>query len=59
VAVAEALVLAERAGVDRATAYEVFAGSAVGAPFVNYKRAAFVSPESTPPAFSLELARRT
>jgi 3-hydroxyisobutyrate dehydrogenase-like beta-hydroxyacid dehydrogenase len=58
VALAEALVLAESAGVDRATAYDVFAGSAVGAPFVNYKRAAFVSPESTPPAFSFELAQK-
>jgi 3-hydroxyisobutyrate dehydrogenase-like beta-hydroxyacid dehydrogenase len=58
VAIAEALVLAEAAGVERAAAYEVFAGSAVGAPFVQYKRSAFLSPESTPPAFSLELAQK-
>jgi 3-hydroxyisobutyrate dehydrogenase-like beta-hydroxyacid dehydrogenase len=58
VALAEALVLAEAAGVDRAAAYDVFAGSAVGAPFVQYKRAAFVDPESTPPAFSFELAQK-
>jgi 3-hydroxyisobutyrate dehydrogenase/2-hydroxy-3-oxopropionate reductase len=36
--VSEALVLAERAGVDRAAAYEVFMASAIGAPYVQYKR---------------------
>jgi len=56
--VAEALVLAERAGVDRATAYEVFMASAIGAPFVQYKRDAFVSPETAPVAFALELAAK-
>lgn len=58
VAVAEALVLAEAAGVDRARAYDVFAGGAAGAPFVQYKRNAFVDPESTPPAFTLTLAQK-
>lgn len=56
--VAEALVLAERAGVDRATAYEVFMASAIGAPFVQYKRDAFVSPETAPVAFALGLAAK-
>ena len=56
--VAEALVLAERAGVDRAAAYEVFAASAIAAPYVGYKQAAFVDPEATPTAFSLELATK-
>ena len=54
--VAEALVLAERAGIDRATAYEVFASSAAGAPFVGYKRDSFVDPDGTPVAFSIDLA---
>jgi 3-hydroxyisobutyrate dehydrogenase-like beta-hydroxyacid dehydrogenase len=54
-ALSEALVLAERAGVPRAAAYEVFAASAVAAPFVLYKRGAFTDPEHTPPAFSLDL----
>lgn len=58
VALAEALVLAEGAGVDRAAAYDVFAGGAAGAPFVQYKRSAFVDPESVPPAFSLALAEK-
>ena len=56
--VSEALVLAERAGVDRALAYEVFATSAVGAPYLGYKRDAFVDPESSPVAFSLGLAAK-
>jgi 3-hydroxyisobutyrate dehydrogenase/2-hydroxy-3-oxopropionate reductase len=57
-AVAEALVLAEAAGVDRAAAYDVFRASAAGAPFVDYKRAAFLEPESTPTAFALDLAAK-
>jgi 3-hydroxyisobutyrate dehydrogenase-like beta-hydroxyacid dehydrogenase len=57
-AVAEALVLAERAGVDRAAAYEVFANGAAGAPFVQYKQQAFLHPESTPVAFSLDLVAK-
>lgn len=58
VAVSEALVLAEAAGVDREAAYDVFAGGAAGAPFVQYKRAAFLSPETTPPAFTFDLAMK-
>jgi 3-hydroxyisobutyrate dehydrogenase-like beta-hydroxyacid dehydrogenase len=55
-ALAEGLVLAEKAGVERSTAYEVFAASAVAAPFVHYKREAFEHPGRPPVAFSLELA---
>lgn len=54
-ALAEALVLAEAAGIERAAAYDVIAASAAGAPFVGYKRAAFIDPEATPVAFSLDL----
>ena len=54
-ALAEGLVLAEAAGIDRALAYDVFAASAAGAPYVGYKRAAFLDPEATPVAFSLDL----
>jgi 3-hydroxyisobutyrate dehydrogenase-like beta-hydroxyacid dehydrogenase len=56
--IAEALVLAESAGVDRTTAYDVFAASTFRSPFVDYKRAAFVDPEATPVAFSIGLARK-
>lgn len=54
VSVSEALVLAEQAGVDREAAYEVIASSAVGSPFVEYKRAAFLDPDGTPTAFAVE-----
>lgn len=57
-ALSEALVLAERGGVDRTAAYDVFAGSAVGAPFVHYKRDAFTDPEHAPVAFSLALVAK-
>lgn len=57
-AVSEALVLAERYGIARALAYDVLAGSAAGAPFVGYKRGAFVEPDGTPVGFSLALARK-
>ena len=54
-ALAEGLVLAEAAAIDRALAYDVIAAGAAGAPYVGYKRAAFVEPETTPVAFSLDL----
>jgi 3-hydroxyisobutyrate dehydrogenase/2-hydroxy-3-oxopropionate reductase len=57
-AVAEGLVLAERAGIDRHAAYQVLAASAAGAPYLGYKKAAFVDPEHTPVAFSLDLAAK-
>lgn len=57
-AVAEALVLAEAAGIRRDLAYDVLAASAAGAPFVGYKRAAFLDPEATPVAFALDLAAK-
>lgn len=58
VALSEALVLAERAGVERAAAYDVVAASAVGAPFVAYKREAFLHPEESPVAFALDLVAK-
>jgi 3-hydroxyisobutyrate dehydrogenase len=54
-ALSESLVLAERAGVDRTAAYEVFASGAAAAPYVLYKRAAFERPDETPVAFRLDL----
>jgi 3-hydroxyisobutyrate dehydrogenase/2-hydroxy-3-oxopropionate reductase len=58
IALSEALVLAEKAGVARSTAYDVFASGAGGAPFVTYKRQAFEHPETTPVAFSLDLVAK-
>jgi 3-hydroxyisobutyrate dehydrogenase-like beta-hydroxyacid dehydrogenase len=57
-AIAEALVLAESAGVDLDAADDVLTASAVGAPFVAYKRDAFLAPETTPAAFALALAEK-
>jgi 3-hydroxyisobutyrate dehydrogenase-like beta-hydroxyacid dehydrogenase len=57
-AVAEGLVLAEAAGIDRALAYDVLTASAAGAPFVGYKRAAFLEPDATPVAFAMDLAAK-
>ncbi|MCA1570220.1 MAG: NAD(P)-dependent oxidoreductase [Chloroflexi bacterium] len=56
--VSEALVLAERAGIDRTLAYDVLASSAAGAPYLDYKRESFVSPDEAPLGFSLDLAAK-
>lgn len=58
VALSEALVLAEKAGVDREIAYQVFSGGAAGAPFVDYKREAYEHPEQAAVAFSLTLVAK-
>jgi len=57
-ALAEGLVLAEAAGVRREAAYDVLAQSAVGAPFVGYKRPSFVDPDATPVMFALDLVAK-
>jgi 3-hydroxyisobutyrate dehydrogenase-like beta-hydroxyacid dehydrogenase len=58
VAISEALVLAEAAGIERADAYEVIAAGALASPFIDYKKAAFLDPDGTPPAFALDLMRK-
>ena len=58
VAVSEALVLAEKAGLDRETAYDIFEAGAAGAPYVKYKREAFLRPGEVPIAFSLDLVAK-
>ena len=57
-AVSEALVLAEAAGIERSRAYEVFANSAIAAPFVHYRQEAFLKPGEVPVAFRMVLARK-
>ena len=57
-ALAEGLVLAEAAGIDRSIAYDVLAASTVRSPYVDYKRAAFIEPETAPVAFALDLAAK-
>jgi 3-hydroxyisobutyrate dehydrogenase-like beta-hydroxyacid dehydrogenase len=55
VGLSEALVLAEKAGVERSAAYDVFAAGAAAAPFVLYKRPAFEDPDNAPLTFTLDL----
>ena len=57
-AVSEALVLAERSGIPRELAYEVFEHSAAAAPMVLYRHDAFLYPEETPPAFAMTLTEK-
>lgn len=58
VSLSEAVVLAEKAGLDREVAYDVFEAGAAGAPYLRYKRSAFLHPEDTPVAFSLDLVAK-
>jgi 3-hydroxyisobutyrate dehydrogenase/2-hydroxy-3-oxopropionate reductase len=51
-------VLAEKAGLDRQTVYDVFEASAVGAPYVKYKARGFLRPGQVPVAFSLGLSAK-
>jgi 3-hydroxyisobutyrate dehydrogenase-like beta-hydroxyacid dehydrogenase len=55
-ALSEALVVAEKAGIERTMAYEVFASSVIAAPFVHYRRAAFERPNEVPVASRLAFA---
>jgi len=55
---AEALVLAERAGIERTAAYEVFLISAIAAPFVAYRQQAFERPGEVAVAFRMVLAEK-
>ena len=55
---AETLMLAERAGIERGRAYDVLASGVLASPFVLYKRGAFLHPESEPVAFTTALMRK-
>ncbi len=56
--VAEALLLAEAAGIDAHTAYDVLATSAVASPFVHFKRRSFLEPETEPVYFTTALMQK-
>jgi 3-hydroxyisobutyrate dehydrogenase-like beta-hydroxyacid dehydrogenase len=53
--VSEALVVAEASGIEREAAYDAIASSVVGSTFVDYKRDAWLDPDGTPTAFTLDL----
>jgi 3-hydroxyisobutyrate dehydrogenase-like beta-hydroxyacid dehydrogenase len=57
-AVAEALIVATADGLDPAVFYDVLESSAVAAPYVSYKREAFLSPATAGVAFPLSLLRK-
>ena len=57
-ALAEAVVLAESAGVATATALDVIAGGAAGAPIVGYRRPQYLDPDGAPVTFTLDLAEK-
>lgn len=57
-AIAEALVLAERSGIERAAAYDVMADSAVASPFLKYKQDAFVNPDDAEQGFTCVLLQK-
>ncbi|MEU6603155.1 NAD(P)-dependent oxidoreductase [Streptomyces flaveolus] len=54
-AVAEAILLGEAAGLEPAALYDVLERSAAGSPFVRAKRAAFLTPDTTPVAAPVSL----
>jgi 3-hydroxyisobutyrate dehydrogenase-like beta-hydroxyacid dehydrogenase len=54
----EGLVVAERAGIEREVAYEIFDNSAIAAPFVHYRREAFEQPGTVPVALRMVLAKK-
>ncbi|MEV4602941.1 NAD(P)-dependent oxidoreductase [Amycolatopsis sp. NPDC049253] len=54
----EVLGTATRAGIDLRTAYDTIGESAVAAPFVRYKRDAFLSETHPPVAFAVDLVRK-
>jgi 3-hydroxyisobutyrate dehydrogenase-like beta-hydroxyacid dehydrogenase len=57
-AVSEALVLAERTGIDRAAAYAVLKESAIASPFVHYKESAFLDPDGADRYFTVSLLQK-
>jgi len=57
-AVSESLVLAERAGIDRADAYDVFCNSAIAAPMVKYRQDNYVNPDTATTQFAMTLAAK-
>jgi 3-hydroxyisobutyrate dehydrogenase-like beta-hydroxyacid dehydrogenase len=56
--IGETLALATAFGLDPGQAYDVIASGALASPFVQYKRNAFLRPESEPVAFTAALMRK-
>jgi 3-hydroxyisobutyrate dehydrogenase-like beta-hydroxyacid dehydrogenase len=56
--IAEALVLAERRGIPRATAYDALLDSVAASPYMQYKRAHFLDRESQPIATTVAIIQK-
>lgn len=57
-AVAEAIAMAEKAGVAPETSLDVMAQGAAGAPMLTYRREQYLHPDQAPITFTVDLARK-
>ncbi|HEV7750824.1 MAG TPA: NAD(P)-dependent oxidoreductase [Baekduia sp.] len=57
-ALSEVLVAAERSGIPRDRALDVLADSAIGSPYITYKREAFLDPDSVEVFFTVRLLKK-
>ncbi len=57
-AVAEGVVLAERAGVEPEVSLDIITRSAAGAPLVKYRTPQYLNPDEAPVMFTLDLSRK-
>jgi 3-hydroxyisobutyrate dehydrogenase len=57
-AVAEAVALAEKSGVEPETTIDILAKGAAGAPMLTYRREQYLHPDQAPITFTIDLARK-
>ncbi|MGH3666780.1 MAG: NAD(P)-dependent oxidoreductase [Acidimicrobiia bacterium] len=57
-AVAEAVALAEKSGVEPETTLDILAKGAAGAPMLTYRREQYLHPDQAPITFTIDLARK-
>lgn len=57
-AVAEAVALAEKSGVEPETTLDILAKGAAGAPMLTYRREQYLHPDQAPITFTVDLARK-
>jgi 3-hydroxyisobutyrate dehydrogenase-like beta-hydroxyacid dehydrogenase len=57
-ALSEVLVAAERSGIARGQALDVLADSAIGSPYITYKREAFLDPDAVEVFFTVRLLKK-
>jgi 3-hydroxyisobutyrate dehydrogenase-like beta-hydroxyacid dehydrogenase len=57
-ALSEVLVAAERSGIKRELIFDVLSDSAIGSPYISYKRAAFLNPDEVEVFFTIRLMKK-